>query len=230
MVFPVSTTHAQQSSSTNYSVNELIFGSGGSIDPTSANYSALATIGESAVGNLSSTNFQAYGGFQTTDVPFIEMSTGGETVDFGVLDDVTTGTGTATFSVRTYLASGYSVTSYGGPPSTDGGAASVTNLATQTASSQGDSQFGFNLVANTSPSSFGANAVQVPDGTFSFGAANGNYDDANQYRYNAGDQIAFSNSSSGQTDYTIAYIMNVGPLEPAGLYEMSHAIVATSTY
>jgi len=98
----------------------LIFGSGGSVDPTSANYSALATIGETAVGNLSSANFQAYGGFQTTDVPYLELVVTPATIDLGVLSDSSASTTTGTFYVRTYLASGYSVTSAGLPTNEDG--------------------------------------------------------------------------------------------------------------
>jgi len=221
---------AQQSSSTNYEVNEFIFGAGGSIDPASSNYSALATIGATAVGNLSSTNFQAYGGFQTTDEPFLELIVTATTIDMGVLDDSTTGSGTATFSVKSYLASGYTVTSTGAPPTLAGDTEFIDALASQTASTQGTSQFGFNLTSNTTPTTFGVDPVQVPSGVFSFGAADNNYDDTNLYRYVDGEQIAFSNSSSGETDYTIAYIMNVNAIEAAGTYIMNHSIIATSTF
>jgi len=221
---------AQQSSSTNYGINEFIFGAGGSIDPASTNYSALATIGETAVGNLSSTTYQAYGGFQTTDLPFLEMLVASQSVDMGILNETTTGSGTATFSVKTYLASGYTVTSTGGPPTLVGDTEFIDAMAAQAASSQGTSQFGFNLTSNTTPTSFGADPVQVPSSSFSFGAADNNYDDTNLYRYVDGEQIAYSNSSSGETDYTIAYIMNVEAIEAAGLYRMLHAIIATSTF
>ena len=39
----------------------------------------------------------------------------------------------------------------------------------QTASSPGTEQFGINLVANTSPTTFDFESVQVPDATYGFG-------------------------------------------------------------
>jgi len=228
MSFSYGGVFAQQSSSTNYSVNELIFGSGGSIDPASSNYSALATIGASAVGNLSSTNFQAYGGFQTTDEPFLELVVTPDTIDLGVLSSATTATTTGTFYVRTYLASGYTVTSAGLP--TILGGPTIAPMTATAASSAGTEQFGINLVANTSPTSFGADPVQVPSASFSFGQASANYATTNVYRYNELEEIAYSNSSSGETDYTISYIYNIGSVTEAGLYTLNHSIIATSTF
>lgn len=222
--------YAQQSSSSNYSVNELIFGAGGNTGFASANYSLSgATAGELVVGNPGSSNFQAFGGFQTTDVPFIELTVNATTVAMGYIDNTTTGTGNATFSIRTYLASGYSITSSGGPPQNTPGD-QIPAMTSTGASSPGTSQFGFNLTTNTVPTTFGADPVQVPSSSFSFGQVDNNYDDSNQYRYNTGEQIAFSNSSSGQTDFTLSYIMNVSGIQAAGLYEMTHAIIATSTF
>lgn len=219
---------AQQSSSTNYSVNELIFGAGGSADPTSSNYSILATIGETAVGNLSSTNYQAFGGFQTTDVPFLELIVTASNIDLGVLSSGSTATANGYFSVRTYLASGYSVTSVGLPTSESN--QTIAPMAATAASSAGTEQFGINLVENTDPASFGVDPVQVPGDTFSFGAASANYATPDVYRYNELEEIAYSNSSSGQTDFTISYIYNISSVTEAGLYTLNHSIIATSTY
>lgn len=106
----------------------------------------------------------------------------------------------------------------------------MSSLATQTASSAGTEQFGINLTANTSPATVGATPVQVPDGTFSFGFANTNYDDPNLYRYNNGDTIAQSNSSSGTTNYTISYLVNISTITRAGTYNFTHSVNVVSTF
>lgn len=218
-----------QSSSTNYMVNEYFFGSGGELEVCSVGYCAKLSAGETAVGTVESTNFKAFAGFNTTDKPYIEMDITASTIDLGILDAATAKTGSGTMSIRTYLASGYVVTSMG-PTLTSEGGATITAMAAQAASSVGTEQFGMNLVANTSPATFGANPVQYPDATFSFGQVDGDYDNTNQYRYVPGDQIAFSNESTGITTYTVSYIANIAPLTESGLYRSDQVFVATSTY
>jgi hypothetical protein len=219
-----------QHSSPNYSIEESFVGPGGLIDASSPNYQARASLGDTGIGNSASANFQIYGGYTTTDEEFLEFVVTGATVDLGVLTDSSTGTGNGTFYVRTYIAQGYAVTTMSQPPTLSGGTATIEPMAAQGASAQGTEQFGINLVANTSPTTFGADPVQVPDSTFSFGFAAANYDDANQYRYVPGDVVAQSDSSSGQTTYTVSYIANVAFLTEAGTYIMHHDLVATSTF
>jgi hypothetical protein len=106
----------------------------------------------------------------------------------------------------------------------------LTPLASQTASSAGTEQFGINLKANTSPTTFGANPSQFPDSSFGFGFAAPGYDTANLYKYVKNDVIAKSNSSSGRTDYTISYIFNISNVTPAGIYTLNHDLVAIGTF
>jgi len=228
LLIGVSAVVLAQSSSTNYQIEESYIGPGGQLDSSSTNYQARASLGDTGVGNSSSANFDLWAGYTTTDDPYLEMVVPAATKDLGVLTDSTTATTTHTFYVRTYLASGYTVTSYSDPPSNNG--YSLINLTTPTASSAGTEQFGINLVANTSPATFGANASQFPDGSFSFGFAATGYDTANVYKYVKGDTIAQSNSSSGRTDYTISYMLNIAPLTPGGVYVMRHNLIATSTF
>jgi hypothetical protein len=220
---------AQQFCGSTYCINEAFIGTGGINDTTSASYQARATIGETAVGEVDSAAYKAFGGFETTDVEYLELIVTAATIDMGVLDETTTGTGTGTFRVKTYLASGYSITSSGGTMTNEAGD-TLDALTTGGTSSVGTEQFGFNLVANTSPVAQGAAPVQVPDNTFSFGVVDANYATDGTYRYNTGEQIAYSNSSSGFTDYTISYIANVAAFTPAGLYSTNHSIIATSTF
>jgi hypothetical protein len=80
------------------------------------------------------------------------------------------------------------------------------------------------------PSDLGANPVQVPDSTFSFGTVASGYDTPCQFKYVNGDTIAQSAKSSGETDYTISYIVNINNVTPGGTYTMNHVLVATSTF
>ena len=220
---------AQQSSSANYQIDEVFVGAGGGNDASSASYQARASIGDLGVGNSASTNYQAYGGFTTTGAPYLEVNITSSSVDLGTLSDAATSTGTTQFNVRAYLTSGYTVAIRGNPPTSEGNA-TITALATPTASSTGTEQFGLNLVANTSPTTFGANQVQVPSTDFSFGEAGADYDTANLYKYVSGDTIAFSPESSGQTNYTISYIMNISPITEAGLCTFRQNLIVVATY
>src|SRR6185295_5042635 len=88
----------------------------------------------------------------------------------------------------------------------------LSPLASPTASSVGNEQFGVNLVANTigcgAPANFGAPAVQVPDNTFSYGAVEPGYNTCGLFKYVKGDTVASSTNSSGETDFTISFIYN----------------------
>lgn len=222
---------AQQSTSNNYGVDEVFMGPGGTNDFSSTNYSGRASVGDTALpqngqGLTTSTNDQAYGGNTTTSTPELEVILSASNIDMGVFSPSAASTGTATFSVRSYLASGYVVYTYGIPPSTTGGA-QIDPMTTGGTSSPGTEQFGINLVDNSSPN-VGANVVQ---GEFGVGYVSNNYNSANNFRYNVGDVIARSDSSSGVTTYTISYLINVHPVTtPAGKYTFTQSIVVTPTF
>lgn len=219
-----------QYSSTNYQSNEVFFGTGGDLDTSSPNYQAQTALGALGVGNVSSSNYSAYSGFITPDEPFLEMDLSTTLVDLGVLDEVSTKTGTATFSVRTYVNSGYTVQTLSQPPSIPGGA-TLQPMVAQGASAVGTEQFGINLRANTAPAAFGADPIPLPDNTFATGQAATGYDTVNQYKYSVGDTIANSGTSGwGLTFFTMSYIANMAPLTEAGNYRMIHDLVVVATY
>lgn len=219
---------AQQASSTNYSTDEVFFGSGGELNACSTNYCSKQAAGETTVGNPSSTNYQIRAGNNTEREEYLVFIVNSSSTDLGVLSVSSAATTTGTFSVKTYLASGYVVLNASDPPQS--GSNFLANLTSQTASSPGTEQFGINLKANTSPTTFGADPVQVPSSSFSFGAAASGYNTANQYKYVKGDTIASSSKSSGETDYTISYLFNISTTTKAGQYVFRHDLVAVSTY
>lgn len=217
-----------QSASTNYQVNEVFMGAGGELNACSTNYCSKQSAGETAVGNTSSTSYQAQAGFNTDRTPYLEFVVSNTNLDVGVLTSSTTKRANATFSVKSYLASGYVVKQTS--PGPTNGSFTLSGLSTPTASAMGTEQFGINLVANTSPASFGAGPSQVPDSTFGYGQVAAGYNTPNLYKYVTNDTIAYSDRSSGATNFTISYIFNVSNLTAGGTYTLRHVLVATSTF
>jgi hypothetical protein len=226
---------AAQACSGAYCVDQTIFSSGGELNSCSAGptgYCSKQSAGELNVGEACSPGFCIQAGNNTERQPFLQFIVSNTTLNLGVLNTGSTASGTATFSVKTYLASGYVVIN--ASPAPKNGGYTLHNLTSPTASSAGTEQFGINLVKNTGctglPATLGADLVQVPDSTFSFGTVASGYATPCQFKYNNGDTIAQSTKSSGETDYTISYIVNIGNVTPGGTYTMSHVLVATSTF
>lgn len=234
---------AEQSSSPNYQVNETFFGTGGELDASSSSYRSKQSAGELAVGALRSATYSAQAGFNTDRMPYIAAATVTPSVDIGVLDASRANVGTAQFWVRAYLADGYVVQAYGGPPSNGGH--TLDSSATPFGSTSGTEQFGINLATNNNIAgamtgtplaavgNFGSAPTQYPDydpDPFGFGEVDADYDTANSFRYIDGDIIANSPRSSSDTTYTISYLFNISRVTPAGTYTMYHSLVATGTY
>lgn len=219
--------YAVESSSTNYKVTETQFGAGGSLQDCSTNYCAKTSVGDTATGGTSSTNYSAQAGFNTSDVPLLEVTVLGGAQNLGVLDVDITATATSTIKVRNYLSNGYVLQLTGQPPAA--GTHTLTALTVPSTSHQGAEQFGINLAANTSPA-IGANPVQVPSGSFSFGTVTEDYATPDLFKYVEGDVVAQSLSSSGETDYTMSMILNVSNVTPGGRYTGSFSVVAVPIF
>lgn len=218
-----STASALQS--TNYVIDESAIGTGNMLESSSANFKATDAIGDLAVGNAASSNYQVEGGSKTTPDPYLAFRVNTSSLGFGTLSPSTTATGTATFSVLNYTSHGYIVQLFGSPLTNDTHV--IPSMAITGPSQTGIEQFGINLVANTSPASLGAN----PDnGQFGFGAVDSNYNTTNQYRFVSGETIVQSPKSSGITNYTISYIVNVASLTPGGSYTTGQTLIVTGTY
>jgi hypothetical protein len=224
----VSVAHAQ-SSSTNYKVEEFFFGTGGELDASSTNYRAKQSAGELAVGNSASNNYQFYGGFNTSDIPLLEVTVNGGIFDMGILDYGITGAVSAAFSVRNYLSSGYVVVIHGDAPTDLSGGHELASMGVAGPSVTGTEGFGVNLVDNGNPD-VGADPVQIPDNTFSFGTPVAGYDTSNQYKYVDGGIVALSPKSSGQTNYTLSMIANTARSTPAGDYGTSLSVQVIPTF
>ena len=241
-----------QSSSSNYKIEETFFGTGGEVDASSTSYRSQQSAGSLGVGNVSSASFDGILGFVTPSEPFLEFVVTNASIDLGVLSDTTTSYGSpnggacaCSFYVRTYISSGYVVINASNQPATNESGAFLAPKTTQGVPSASASveEFGFNLVANTSPGTFGASPVnirdqggtQVSDNSFADGAVATGYQTPDNFKFVAGDIIAQSpatvgNQAVGQTNYTISYIAKRKSLTPAGLYTLQHDLIAVATY
>lgn len=218
-------TYALDPKSSNFQFDETSIGTGGLYGASSTNYQANSSTGDIAIGNSGSGNFQVDSGTKTQRDPTLSFSVNSGAIQFGQLTPTQTLTGTSTFSVSNYTSYGYVVQVAGPTPST--GIYSIDNMDVAATPQTGIEQFGINLVANTAPVSFGSN----PDnGQFGYGSVMPDYATANKFRYVDGEIIAQSPKSSGVTNYTISYIINVSPLTAGGQYNSNQVLIVTGTY
>ena len=214
---------AQQS--TNYRFEETAIGTNSLLESGSTNFQIQSATGDLSVGNAASTNYQIETGTQTTNDPNLSFALVDASAGFGSFSSTAAATATASFVVTNYTSYGYIVQVEGAPPSN--GSHQIDPILTSDTSQVGTEQFGINLVANTSPSSVGSN----PDnGISGFGEIATGYDTPNQYQFNSGDTIAQAPKSSGETIYTITYLVNVEALTPGGQYSSNQTLVVVGTY
>ena len=206
-----------QYQSTNYSLNEIFFGNGSSLQSNSTSYSAQISVGETGIGNSKGNAYQAQNGFNTSDTPELAVNVTGGLFDLGVLSTASVAYASTTFTIENYLSSGYVAYIAGGAPTDGPGGHALTSLSTPTLSSPGTEQFGINLTHNTSPS-VGIVPQQIPDTSFSFGQVATNYDQQNEFEFVPNSEVAYSNSSTGETQYTMSFIENISPYTPGGVY------------
>lgn len=223
-----------QSYSPSYSVNEYSFGAGSQTNLSSTNYQGMASLGDTGVGSTLGTNYGAQAGYNTTIDPYLEVVVNSVNDNLGYLSTASTATATATFSVIDYVSSGYTVQTDALPPTN--GTYSLHASTVASTSTPGTEQFGMNLVKNTNfcgaGCNLGADPVQVPSSSFSYGQADGAtaYNQVNKFKYVNGSTIALSTQSTGETDFTISYIFNISTGTPAGQYTFNDVLVVTATY
>ena len=219
--------YAETSSSTNFKIDQTQFGSGSSQRSCSESFCSKASLGDTTVGSSSSANYIARFGAVTEGEPVLEIITLGDIENVGVLDVDRTATSSAVVKVRSYLSSGYVMQIAG--PSPNQGTHELARMQTPSTSHQGAEQFGINLVANDAPQ-VGSDPEQVPDNTTSFGYVTDDYSTPNLFKYSSGDPVARSDTSSGQTNYTISMIVNVSNTTPGGRYSGQFSAIVVPTY
>lgn len=211
--------------SPNYRFDESTLGAGGLVQSSSTSFQASNSVGDLGVGNAVSENFQVEAGSQTTNDPTLTVAINTSNASFGSFSATGAATATTTFSVSNYTSYGYVAQIVGTTPTN--GTHALPAMTSSGPSQTGVEQFGINLVANTSPTSVGANPN---NGQFGFGAASPNYGTSNQYRYVSGETVAYAPKSSGTTTYTLSYLVNVSSLTPGGQYTSKQTLIVTGTY
>lgn len=221
---PFTPAHVTALQSSSYRFDESTIGVGGMGEASSTNYKAVEDVGALAIGNSASSNYQIDAGTKTSPDPTLSFAIDTTSLDLGSFTASGPTTTTATFTVSNYTSYGYVVQILGTPPKN--GAHTIDPLTATSASQAGTDQFGINLVANTTPL-VGAN----PDnGQFGFGSAAPNYGTPNMYRFVNGETIAKAEKSSGVTNYTMSYLVNVESLTPGGKYTSNQTLIVTGTY
>ena len=211
--------------SNNYRFDESVIGGSGLNQESSGSYQLGELIGDLGVGNSASTNYQVNSGYYTTSDPALTFIVDTSAVSFGNFSAAVATTTTSTFQVLDYTSYGYIVQILGSTPTN--GSSVIPGLTTNTPSQAGTTQFGINLVANTSPTAVGADPN---NGAFGFGVAAANYNTANSYRYISGETIASGPKSSGNTIYTLTYLVNVSAQTTGGQYTSNQTLVCIGTY
>jgi hypothetical protein len=147
-----------------------------------------------------------------------------------------TATVTSQMAASTNAASGYSIT-YSGATLTSG-SNTITAMSPATTGTHGLSQFGLNLVANTTSTSspaIGANIAPASNGSNYKGEAVAPYATPDSFRFLSGNIVADSanGGTPGGTDaqiFTVSYIVNVPGSQPAGTYTSTLTYICTATY
>lgn len=226
VIFMTSFAYADDTlKSNNYVFSESSVGSDDTLQSGSTNYQVTSSTGDLVVGDSSSNGYNLSSGSKTTNDPALSFAITNGNSSFGSFSTANPTTATTTFSVSNYTSYGYVVQIVGKPPTY--GSHTISAMTSTDASIAGTEQFGINVVANTIPSNFGAN----PDnGQFGFGTAAINYNETNKFRYVSGETIAMAPKSSGITNYTISYLVNVNSLTPGGQYTSDQILIVTGTY
>lgn len=149
-------------------------------------------------------------------------SANGNNIDFGVLSEDSTSSGTTQMMVGTNGVGGYSVT-VDGTTMTSGNNV-ITAMSSTAPSAIGTRQFGMNLRNNSVPD-VGADVSGIGSG---LPAAQ--YSVVNQYRFNKGDTIAYSPISTELNKFTMSYIVNIDADQPAGYYSTTLTYIAFATF
>jgi len=218
---------AVTSQSSNFVFDETSLGGVGTTNTqSSTDYKVSTSVGIIGFGTSADASLQIKAGHQTTNDPALAFGIDSSNVNFGTFSAASTAVGTASFQAIDYTSYGYVVQIEGSPLTLAGSTHTIPAMAPG-APQVGTEQYGINLVANTSPTIFGANPN---DGQFGYGVAATGYNTANSYQYNNGDTIASSPKSSGQTIFTISYIVDVSGLTPGGEYTTAETLICTATY
>ncbi len=143
--------------------------------------------------------------------------------NLGTLSSSNTLTATSQMAAGTNASGGYVITANG--PTMEAGNHVINALASPTLSAPGNSQFGMNLVGNSSPA-----VGSDPDGPFANALPAADYGVPNQFTYRDGDVVASAPNVSLVRRFTVSYIVNVPPNLRAGVYTTTITYLCTGRF
>lgn len=146
----------------------------------------------------------------------------GDYVNFGNLSDTAAKSGTTQMLTATNAGNGFAITVNG--TTMVSGTHDITALSAADVSRPGTSQFGLNLVANTTPS-VGAN----PQGSGNASPAVG-YNTPNFFRFIPGDVVANDNDTDAYRLFTTSYLVNIPKGQAVGVYVSTLTYICTASF
>ncbi|HEU5004470.1 MAG TPA: hypothetical protein VFT49_00055 [Candidatus Saccharimonadales bacterium] len=159
----------------------------------------------------------------STEVPqYLEFCTGviianytcasasGDQINFGDFSTQGPSSATSQFMAATNANSGYNI--YVNGNSLTSGNNVIDAITTPSASKSGTNQFGLNLRANSDPGV--GTDPQGPGLT----AASPSYNQPNLFDFKNGDILASVDTSDSYRKFTVSYLVNISPSQPAGDY------------
>jgi hypothetical protein len=152
-----------------------------------------------------------------------KITVGGNVKNLGTLDATNVLATTSQMAVGTNASNGFAITTNG--PSMEAGTNVIDPLDVPTVSAPGNSQFGINLVQNTSPA-LGSD----PDGDSTNAIVDPGYNTPNEFMYHDGDTVAEAPNVSLVRRYTVTYVVNVPPDIRPGVYTTTITYICTGRF
>ncbi len=144
-------------------------------------------------------------------------------VDLGEVDPTKAQRTTSQMGVGTNASSGFVITVNG--TTMQAGSNIIQPLTVPTLSAPGNSQFGINLVDNSSPD-VGAD----PDGPFTNAVPAPDYDTPNLFKFVDGDVVASAPNVSLIRRFTVSYLINTPPNLRPGVYTTTLTYICTGRF
>ncbi|CAN5380767.1 hypothetical protein BH10PAT3_BH10PAT3_8030 [soil metagenome] len=171
----------------------------------------------------------------TSGIPDCTTATSGAISFNQLFSPTAAATASSQIAASTNSLSGYVITVNG--VTMTSGSTTIPALGSATVPAVGNSQFGMNLMANTtavSTPAVGAAVAAAPNGTTLRGQPQTGYNTADTFKFVSGDTVAASNNTvAGPTNsqiYTASYIVNVAGGQLAGTYTTTLTYICTSTF
>ncbi|MEK7184453.1 MAG: SBBP repeat-containing protein, partial [Patescibacteria group bacterium] len=162
--------------------------------------------------------------------PTLTFTVGSTSCSLGTLSTTQTQFCTYAITAATNGTSGYTISYLPVSTLTSPATDTISHLSTQTSSSLGSEQFGFNLRANTAAGSF-TSVDFGADPSGGVGTVSANYNTVNQFKLNtSGETIASSTGPSIATVFTVGTIANIASSTEAGAYTTTLTYNIVSVY